>query len=384
MRKALRRVKIPTVFATIIALNGFLNLATALFAIFRLSSPLADVPDFLKIMPVQRTSAFLSIFLGLLLVFIGKGLYERRRRSWRTAIIVLALLAGNNLYRYTTPGTAFFTLTIIGGLVVFRKEFSIRSDSRITYGQVVALTSVGFALCYGIVGSYLLRREIQGIESWTDAVYFTFVTFSTLGYGDILPETSTAKVFAVSMVVVGLTSFVAAFSVLIGPLIERHLKGVFRIMSKLQSLVDHVIICGYSNVSESIMDELRERNVPFVIVEPKEELVALLQSRGGEVIAGDGTRKEILEQANVRRAMAVIASSDRDSDNILIAVTAKEFRDSAAGARLRIIVRVEDEENVKKARDVGADEVISPSTLGGRLMATKAVGAEAPTSRDVD
>ena len=377
MLKALRRTKIPAVFATIIALNGFLNLATALLIVFRLSSRLPRMPSFLRITPVQRTSALLSIFLGLLLVFIGKGLYERRRRSWRTAIIVLALLVGNNLYRYTTPETAFFTLAIIGGLIVFRKEFHLRSDTRITYGQVVALTSVGFALCYGIVGSYLLRGEIRGIESWTDAVYYTFVTFSTLGYGDILPETPDAKVFVVSMVVVGLTSFIAASSVLLGPLMERHLKGVFRIMSKLQSLVDHVIICGYSNVSESIMDELRGRNVPFVIVEPKEELVALLRTRGQEVIAGDGTRKEILEQANVRRAMAVVAASDRDSDNILIAVTAKECRNSAPGSRCRIIVRVEDEENIKKAQDVGADEVISPSTLGGRLMAAKAVGADA-------
>ena len=70
---------------------------------------------------------------------------------------------------------------------------------------------------------------------------------------------------------------------------------------------------------------------------------------------------------------AIISAFDSDSLNILVAVTAKELRDSLKGCRLRILVRVEDEENMDKARRIGADEVISPSTMGGRLMAAEAL-----------
>jgi len=80
-------------------------------------------------------------------------------------------------------------------------------------------------------------------------------------------------------------------------------------------------------------------------------------------------------KANVPDARAVICAFDSDSLNILIAITAREMRQQAEGARFRALVRVEDEENIDKARGVGGGEVISPSTSAGRLMASEAIEA---------
>jgi voltage-gated potassium channel len=179
--------------------------------------------------------------------------------------------------------------------------------------------------------------------------------------------------FVVSMIPIGLASFVTALTALIGPLIEKRVKGVLRVMKTFHK-TNHVIICGYSSVSESAIDELRGRDVPYVIIDDRKDLVLHLSSKGHDVIGGDATKREILDQANLRNAAAVVATFDADSVNLLIAVTAKALRDATKGCRCRIIVRVEDEENVEKAKGVGADEVISPSTMAGRLMAARAVG----------
>jgi voltage-gated potassium channel len=370
-----RRIRVTTVLAAALAANGFLNLATGLAPVFRLAPyvDLAVVPDYLRISPVQRTSGFLSVLLGIVLIALGKGLYERRRRAWFGAMVVLLLLMANNLYRATTPQTAILSGAVVAGLLVFRRRFDVRSDARLAYAQLVALGGVVFALGYGAVGSYVLRAQFSGIDTWTDAVYFTFVTYSTLGYGDMLPETADAKIYAVSMVAIGLTSFVTAFSVLVAPAIERRLKGVLRIMHRLSNITNHVIVCGYSHAAQSVIDELRSRDAPFLVVEARDELARRLREEGLEVVHGSGEKEEVLVRANARAAAALVAASDSDAENLLVAVAARDFRERTPECRLRIIVRMEDEENIGKARGVGADEVISPSTMGGRLMARKAL-----------
>lgn len=374
MQGLLSRITAHGVLAAVLAFTGFLNLATGLMAIFRVPSGFGTgvVPEYLQLAPAQQVSGLLSVFLGILLIILGKGIYERGRRAWAITIAVLVILMVNNLYRGTTPQTAVLSLLLIGGLVVFRRRFDVRSETKLEYAQVIAWASVLFALAYGIAGSYVLRDQFGGLETWADSIYFTFVTYSTLGYGDILPKTENARMFVVSMIPIGLASFMTALTALIGPMIEQRLKGVLRIMKRFQK-TEHVIICGYSHVSESAVDELRERNIPYAIIDDRQDIVMHVRTKGHDIFLGDATQKETLDQTNLKGATALIAAYDADSVNILIAITAKEFRDVTTGCKARIIVRVEDEESIAKARQVGADEVISPSTSAGRLMAKRAM-----------
>ena len=376
------RAYVPYFIAAVIAVNGFLTLAAGLADIFHfglyLEDELGEVSQYLQAAPVPELGGFVSVVLGGLLIALGKGLAERRRRTWWWALFALGAVVISNFYRGMTLQSSALSFLLMALLTVYRGEFERRPLQREwSYGELVAAISVLFALAYGIVGSYLLRAEFSAIENWTDAVYFTIVTYSTLGYGDILPTTANAKIFTLTMVFIGLSSFVTALTVLLGPMIESRMKGVFSVMSKFQKTVDHVVICGFTNVTESIVDELRERHTPFLIIDEREEMVLHLKSLGHDVLAGDPTEKRVLEQANLARAAAVIAATDSDATNTLVALTARQLREGSEAHRFRIIVRVEDEENIEKVRHAGADEIVSPSTLGGRLMASKALAEEA-------
>ena len=146
-------------------------------------------------------------------------------------------------------------------------------------------------------------------------------------------------------------------------------------MQKLQHVDHHAIVCGYTSVSETVIQELQNRNMPCVIIEDREGLIAALRGKGHDIIIGDPARRDTLEAAKFNRAAAVICASDSDAVNILVTVTARNLRDALKKTPddLRIVTRIENEENIEKARHVGADEVISPSSMGGRLMAEKAV-----------
>ena len=376
------RAYVPYAISGIIALNGFLALATGLSRIFQFGRYLElgaeAMPRYLQVTPGLRPGGLVGVALGLLLIGLGKGLAERRRRSWRWAVGALAALLLHNALRGPTVQTTALSALLLVLLFIYRGEFSHRVEHRPwSFAELVAAASVVFALAFGIVGSFLLRREFSGITTWTDAVYFTVVTFSTLGYGDILPQTDNAKLFSICMVVIGLGSFVTALTVLIGPMIEQRIKGVFTAMSKFQRTVNHVVICGYTNVTESIVDELRERHVPFVIIEPRDDVYAMLQGTRVDALHGDPTERHTLEQANLPNAAAVIAATDSDATNTLIALTARDLRASGEMSQFRIIARAEDEENLDKLRRAGADEAVSPSTLGGRMMANQALRPEA-------
>jgi voltage-gated potassium channel len=358
------------------ALNGFLNLATGLASFVGWSLNADQVPEYLRLSPVVRTSGILSVLLGGLLLFLGKGLFERRRRAWNLSLLVLAILLANNvyrnLYRGTAPPTAWVTLLLLVGLLVFRKHFRMKIESRLGYGQVVALVSLVFAFTYAIGGSYMLRTEFNGIAGIPDAVYFAVVTYSTVGYGDVTPKTETAKLFTATLIPIGLAAFATALTALIGPAMERRMKGVLNLMQKIQHSTNHVIVCGLTNVSETVIEELQKQGTAYLIVENREDLVEQLRAKGHDVLQGDATRKEVLREASFDNATAVVSAFDSDSENILVAVTAKELRDARPKCTARIVVRIEDEENIQKALRVGADDVVSPSTLGGQQMVARA------------
>ena len=372
---------VPTLIAGVIALNGFFNLAAGLVHIFQLASYLkpADlggeaVTEYLDVTASLQVGGAVAVLLGLMLINLGRGLLARRRRSWYWTLSALGALLVYLLLRNASFGRILPTLLLLGLLVVLRREFQRETPPgrKWSYAELVAVVSVLFALVYGTLGSYLLRNGFATIAGWTDAVYFTVITYSTLGYGDILPVTDTAKLFTISMVLIGLSSFVTALTVLLGPLIEERMKGVFSVMSRFQRTANHVVVCGFTHVTESIVDELREQSVPFLIIEEHEEMALHLKDRGLDAAWGDPTERHVLEQANLPDAAAVIAATDSDATNILIALTARGLRQDTEND-FRIIVRVEDEENIDKVREIGVNEVISPSTMAGRLMATKAL-----------
>ena len=365
--------------ALLIGLSGCLYLALGVYlmvATDRLTAAGNDEGD--------EVSGLVLIATGVLMLLLAKGLLQRRRRAWGATLLVLSAALVPGVFRVVQQGS-FLALGVqsgigvllIGALLVFQRTFEVRAARRLSYGQMVAAVAMVLALAYGIVGSFLLRDQFHGVEDWSDATYFALVAYVTLGYdydvAEIYPVGSDARWFVVSMFLIGITLFVTALSVTLGPIVEGRVKGVMSLVTRFQRLKDHVVVCGYSGVGASIIDELRDRGVTALIVDDRQNIAQSLRGKGHDVLEADPTLRDTLLEANVPTAQAVIAAFDSDSTNTLVAVNAKDLRDDTPNARFAILVRVEDEENVAKVRRLGVDQVISPSTLGGRLLAEQAV-----------
>ena len=108
-----------------------------------------------------------------------------------------------------------------------------------------------------------------------------------------------------SWFLIGVTLFVTALSVTLGPIVEGRMKGVMSLVKRFQRLSDHVVVCGYSGVAASVLDELRDRNVMVVIVDDREKVAQSLSGKGHDVLEADPTLRDTLLDANVLAEQAV-------------------------------------------------------------------------------
>ncbi|MFW6158653.1 MAG: hypothetical protein ACOC8E_04780, partial [Planctomycetota bacterium] len=136
MRRWYSRINIPGLIAAVFAVTGFLNLVTGLLPILGQVRGVGveQVPAYLRVTPAQQISGVVSIFLGVLMIALGRGLYQRRRASWCWAVGLLAILAINNLMRGTTPQTGVLSALVLIALLLTRHRFDVRSAAPLGYG----------------------------------------------------------------------------------------------------------------------------------------------------------------------------------------------------------------------------------------------------------
>jgi voltage-gated potassium channel len=238
--------------------------------------------------------------------------------------------------------------------------------------QLAALSALVGTLVYGTAGAYALRDEFAGVYTLTDAVYYTIVTASTVGYGDATPTSQSARLFGMSVVVLGTASFALALGSLLGPAIEARLSRALGIMTdrQLELLEDHVVVLGYGDLTEPIVEELTDLT-DFVVVTPDASVAAELTARDVNVLTADPSDEEPLRRAQIGDARAVVVSTSDDAADALAILTARALSPEA-----RIVAAATDRENVEKLRRAGADAVVSPAVIGGHMLVESALSDE--------
>ncbi|TXI94288.1 MAG: hypothetical protein E6Q33_00445 [Neisseriales bacterium] len=227
------------------------------------------------------------------------------------------------------------------------------------YSLIVIISFIA-VLAYGTIGSYLMRDEFRGIKSLNDSFYYTVVTYSTLGDGNIYPITEKAKYLVITMVVLGFGNFAMFVSVVFYQVVNRIQKVLNKLHGGKLHMKDHVILCGYSVLTELLISKYSKSHIKFIILDnrPHPELL----NEENFMFVNVPNRMESLIKANIEFCKAVIATSSLDSENILAAINANKLREEY-GAKFKILARVLYEENLEAARRNGADHVISPTLM---------------------
>lgn len=202
--------------------------------------------------------------------------------------------------------------------------------------------------------------------SLLDAFYYATVTVTTTGYGDISPLSESARLLTTLLVTPARILFLI---VLVGTTLEllaERTRYAYRLSRWRSDLSAHTVVCGFGSKGRAAVHELLARDVPrakIVIIEQSADARARAAAQGFAVVAGDATRTEVLREAGVQDAEAVIVAPDRDDAAVLITLTVRELNPTAA-----VAAAVREEENAHLLRQGGADTVITSSGAAGRLL----------------
>ncbi|MCB9008253.1 MAG: potassium channel protein [Ardenticatenaceae bacterium] len=225
--------------------------------------------------------------------------------------------------------------------------------------RVIALIVIPFLLfAFGTVG-YML------IEGWNaiDAFYMTAITLTTVGFGEVQTLTTNGRIFTVALLVAG----VAFIAYGLEYLLTANLGDTWRerrMKQTIDSLENHVIVCGYGRVGQSAVASLQNSKRLVIVLEKDAEKAEELQAQNMTYLIGDATKDEALQQAGIDRAWGMLVCTGDDSRNLFIVLSAR-----ALNANLYIVTRSVDAENDRKMRRAGANRVVSPYRIGGQHMA---------------
>ncbi|QGP78134.1 potassium channel family protein [Sphingobium sp. CAP-1] len=237
------------------------------------------------------------------------------------------------------------------------------------------------ALVFGLIGVVLLLHWVgrDGLKdnyddqiSFIDVLYFTTVTVTTVGYGDIVPVTPEARLFE-ALLVTPIRLFV--WLIFLGTaynLFFRNILYRWR-MARIQAdLHNHIIVTGFGTSGQEAVNELLARGADpreIVVIDGSEKALQLAEAKGCNVLCGDSTRDKTLKDVAIHRARSMIVSAGRDDTSILITLTARHL-----APRLPISIVVRNEDNELPARQAGATTVINPVSFAGLLLAGSTSG----------
>ena len=360
-------VALPTVVAILSLATGITNISVGV----TISGPLGGiVPE-----AIQEAAGFTGTLTGFVLLLAARSLQRRFRVGWYLTMFLLPITALQGLIQasiYSLP-LVVLSLVALPTLAVNYRRFD-RSVT-LSSAQIAAIIALSGTLAYGTLGSYTLREEYVAIDTLTDAFYYTVVTASTVGYGDMTPQSQQARLFGLSVVVLGTASFAVALGSVLGPAIEARLARTLGTMtdSDYDLLEDHVVILGIGDLTESLLEELGDRS-EFVVVTDDQDQASDFQRRNVNVVVGDPSDEGPLSSAGIEQAGTVIVATESDAADALAILTARQLNPDA-----RIVAAATSRENIEKLRHAGADIVFSPAAIGGHLLGQSALG-----NRDVE
>jgi voltage-gated potassium channel len=212
--------------------------------------------------------------------------------------------------------------------------------------------------------------DIDDVITFGDALYYSTVSLSTTGYGDIAPVSDQARLVNILLITPLRVLFLI---VLVGTTLEvltEKTREQFRQKRWRNSLRDHTVVVGYGTKGRSavraLLDDGFDRH-NIVVVDNDPDHIADAGDDGVAAVSGDGTRSDVLRRAEVEQAARVIVAVPRDDAAVLVTLTARRHN---AGAF--IVSAVRESENAGLLRDGGADGVVVSSEAAGRLLGVAA------------
>jgi voltage-gated potassium channel len=246
------------------------------------------------------------------------------------------------------------------------------------WADVITRLSVAFFLIAIVVLVHWIDRaglkdSHDGHISFLDVVYFTMISVTTTGFGDIAPVSDRSRL--IEAVIVTPIRIMVLF-IFVGTAYNFVLKRTWEKwrMARIQAkLTNHIVVLGYGTSGAEAVRELIARGTDpacIVVIDQARNRINAAEAAGCNVLEGDASNDDTLVDVRIAEAQTVLVSAGRDDTSILIVLTVRHL---APHVPISVVIRAQDNELL--ARQAGASNVINPVSFTGLLLAGSAQGA---------
>jgi voltage-gated potassium channel len=221
-----------------------------------------------------------------------------------------------------------------------------------------------------VIGGTLGYVLIEGMSVF-DALYMTTITVTTIGFREVFPLSQSGRVFTMILAFAGVGVILLIASEFARVMLETDLRrvlGIRRELKLMNKLKNHIVVCGHGRMGEAVVDVLRRRHLPFVVVENEPERCHQLEDAGDHVVCGDATDEKVLASTNISEAKTVITCLADDAHNVYSILLARQLNPD-----ITVIARAVDSGAEERLKLAGADRVFNPYKVGGMRLALTAI-----------
>ncbi|QDK80504.1 potassium channel family protein [Spirosoma sp. KCTC 42546] len=206
--------------------------------------------------------------------------------------------------------------------------------------------------------------------NFVDALYMTVISITTAGYTEVRPLSPAGRLFTVFLLISSFTTFAYALALITQYIASGEFSHYFKqrkMANQIDTLANHVILCGLGRSGQEAAITLRQHRVPFIVIEQNEERIRTYETKDASLlyVIGSATEDETLLKAGITRAKALLTALPTDADNVFIVLSARSLND-----KLTIISRASHYSAQNKLRKAGANNVVMPDKIGGAHMAS--------------
>jgi len=210
------------------------------------------------------------------------------------------------------------------------------------------------------------NNKDSAIDTMFEAFYWSFVTLSTVGYGDFVPVTDLGRTVAMVIIISGIAVISFMTSIVVSAFTEQ-LDGIReqKMISDISRLKRFYLVCGHSDVATIVTKRLQKDRIPFVVVEKDpHHFLQAVKTKITAVLA-DPAKQETYKNYGIdlkEQVISVLCLEDTDVQNIYTALTIRSIH-----PEIKILSYLHENKNRKKLSLAGVDNIIYPQELVGEL-----------------
>ncbi len=232
---------------------------------------------------------------------------------------------------------------------------------------------IAAVLIFGVLGTYILCQSGQFKQNitWINAIYFTITTITTVGFGDIVPITQTAKIFTGVLIVSGLGVFLSAVTVLSSDFVNNRVEKISGRISSIETrfLKGHTVLIGSGAVNVSIAKKLKSAGKKFIMVTSDKTNADRFRDLGYKAFVADPTSEIDMSEFNLNKAKSIVIDLRDGSNTVYCLLVARSIAEEIP---TMVIAQTEEvEKHLKNLNLTKGEYIVNPNNIVAKTIFEK-------------